>query len=91
MVPKIQPRDLIWVPSSTPRAGHLSEKNDDLAVQYEDCPWISQKFLSFALLLNERKFKLERMIVSVQKLQRRDIFSSANNQVTFHSCHFLHR
>ena len=29
----------IWVQNSQPQAGHLSE-NGDLAVQYEDCPWI---------------------------------------------------
>ena len=28
--------ELICVPSIHPQAGHLSEKNDDLAVQYED-------------------------------------------------------
>ena len=36
MVQKIHPRGVIWVPSNRPQAGHLSEKNDDLAVQYED-------------------------------------------------------
>ena len=36
MVQKIHPQGVIWVPSSPPHAGHLSEKNDDLAVQYED-------------------------------------------------------
>ena len=36
MVQKIHPQDVIWVPSSQPQAGHLSEKNDDLTVQYED-------------------------------------------------------
>ena len=36
MVQKIHPQDVIWVPSSQPQAGHLSEKNDNLAVQYED-------------------------------------------------------
>ena len=36
MVQKIHPRGVIWVPSIHPHAGHLSEKNDDLAVQYED-------------------------------------------------------
>ena len=36
MVQKIQPRGVIWVPSIPPHAGHLSEKNDNLAVQYED-------------------------------------------------------
>ena len=36
MVQKIHPRGVIWVPSSRPHAGHLSEKNDNLAVQYED-------------------------------------------------------
>ena len=36
MVQKIRPRGIIWVPSNRPQAGHLSEKNDDLAVQYED-------------------------------------------------------
>ena len=40
MVQKIHPRGVIWVPSISPHAGHLSEKNDDLAVQYEDCPWL---------------------------------------------------
>ena len=36
MVQKIHPWGVIWVPSIHPHAGHLSEKNDDLAVQYED-------------------------------------------------------
>ena len=36
MVQKIHPRGVIWVPSFPPHAGHLSKKNDDLAVQYED-------------------------------------------------------
>ena len=27
--------ELIWVPSIHPQAGHLSEKNDEFAVQYE--------------------------------------------------------
>ena len=36
MVQKIHPWGVIWVPSNRPQAGHLSEKNDDLAVQYED-------------------------------------------------------
>ena len=36
MVQKIHPRGVNWVPSIRPHAGHLSEKNDDLAVQYED-------------------------------------------------------
>ena len=33
---KIHPGGVIWIPSNRPRAGNLSEKNDDLAVQYED-------------------------------------------------------
>jgi hypothetical protein len=36
MVQKIHLRGVIWVPSNRPQASHLSEKNDDLAVQYED-------------------------------------------------------
>ena len=36
MVQKIHPRGVIWVPSIQPQAGHLSETNDDLAVQYKD-------------------------------------------------------
>ena len=36
MVQKIHPQ----VPSSKPQCGNFSEKNDDLAVQYEDCPWV---------------------------------------------------
>ena len=41
MVQKIHSRGVIWVPSSHPQAGHLPEKqNEDLAVQYEDCPWL---------------------------------------------------
>ena len=37
MVQKIQPWGVIWIPSISPHAGHLSEKkNDDLAVHYED-------------------------------------------------------
>ena len=35
MVQKIHPQGVIWVSSIQPQAGHLSEKNDDLAVQYE--------------------------------------------------------
>ena len=31
---------VISVPSSQPQDGNLSEKNDDLDVQYEDCPWL---------------------------------------------------
>ena len=27
--------------SASYQAGHLSENNDDLVVQYEDCPWLS--------------------------------------------------
>ena len=38
MVQKIHPQGVIWIPNSQPQAGHLSGKNDDLAVQYEDCP-----------------------------------------------------
>ena len=34
---KLHPRGVIWVLSSPPHAGHLLEKNGDLAVQYEDC------------------------------------------------------
>ena len=48
MVQKIHPQGVIWVPSSPPHAGHLSEKNDELAVQYEDCPCLgSPKQLDF--------------------------------------------
>ena len=36
MVQQIHLWGVIWVPSNRPQAGHLSEKNDDLAVQYED-------------------------------------------------------
>ena len=36
MVQKIHPRGVNWVPSNRPQAGHLSEKNDNVAVQYED-------------------------------------------------------
>ena len=36
MVQKTHPWGVIWVPSFHPQAGHLSKKNDDLAVQYED-------------------------------------------------------
>ena len=36
MVQNIHPRGVIWVPSIQPQTGHLPEKNDDLAVQYED-------------------------------------------------------
>ena len=36
MVQKIHPWGVIWVSSIHPRVGRLSEKNDDLAVQYED-------------------------------------------------------
>jgi hypothetical protein len=36
MVQKIHSWDVIWVPSNRPQAGYLSEKNDNLAVQYED-------------------------------------------------------
>ena len=36
MVQKIHPKGVIWVPSIPPQVGHLSEKNDDLAIQYED-------------------------------------------------------
>ena len=36
MVQKIHPWGVIWVPSISPHAGGLPEKNDDLAVQYED-------------------------------------------------------
>ena len=41
MVQKIHPRGVIWVPNFPPQAGHLSEKNDNLAVQNEDCQWIA--------------------------------------------------
>ena len=36
MVQKIHPWGVIWVSSIQPRVGRLSEKNDDLAVQYQD-------------------------------------------------------
>ena len=36
MVQKIHPRGVIWVPTIDPQTDHLSEKNDDLAVQCED-------------------------------------------------------
>ena len=36
MVQKIHPKGVICVPSIPPQVGHLSEKNDDLAIQYED-------------------------------------------------------
>ena len=35
MVQKIHPRGVIWVPNIPPHAVHLSEKNEDIAVQYE--------------------------------------------------------
>ena len=35
MVQNIHPRGVIWVPNSQPQAGHLSEKNYNLAVQYK--------------------------------------------------------
>ena len=38
MVQKIHPQ----VPSSQPQCGNFSQKNDDLAVQYEDCPCIGR-------------------------------------------------
>ena len=48
MVQKIHSRGVIWAPSFPLHAGHLSEKNDNLAVQYEDVhallflePWVS--------------------------------------------------
>ena len=43
MVQRIQPRAAIPVPSSQPQYGHLSEKNDDIAVQYEDVRALSQQ------------------------------------------------
>ena len=36
MVQKIHPLVVIWVQIIPPHASHLSEKNDNLAVQYED-------------------------------------------------------
>ena len=30
------PWGVIWVPSNRPHAGHFSQKNDNLDVQYED-------------------------------------------------------
>jgi hypothetical protein len=36
MVKTIHPRGVIWSQVFRPQAGHLSEKYDDLAVQYED-------------------------------------------------------
>ena len=42
MVQKIHPRGVIWVPRIQPQAGHLSEKNDNLAVQYEDAHGLLQ-------------------------------------------------
>ena len=36
MVQKIHSQGVIWVPSIRPHAGHLSEKIDGFAVQYED-------------------------------------------------------
>ena len=34
--PSARPWGVIWVQSNRPQAGHLSEKNDDLDVQYKD-------------------------------------------------------
>jgi hypothetical protein len=44
MVQKIHPRGVFWVPSIHPQAGHLSEKNGDLAVQYEDVHGVANSF-----------------------------------------------
>ena len=41
MVQNIHPWGVIWIPIISLQAGRLSEKNDDLAVQYEDCPWFN--------------------------------------------------
>ena len=35
MVQKIHPWGVIWVPSNSPQACHLSDKNDNLAVHYK--------------------------------------------------------
>ena len=50
MVQKIHPRGVIWVPSISPHAGHLSEKNDNLAVQYEDVHEVDYQRISQRLL-----------------------------------------
>ena len=36
MVQKSHLWGVIWVPSNRPQIGHLSEKNDNLVVQFED-------------------------------------------------------
>ena len=40
MVQKIHPWGVIWVPNSRLMLYTCQEKNNNLAVQYEDCPWI---------------------------------------------------
>ena len=46
MVQKVHPWGVIWVPIIHPQAGHLSEKNDNLAVQYEDVHELANIVLS---------------------------------------------
>ena len=43
MVQKTHPGGVILVPSNRPQIGHLSEKNDDLAVHYEDVHELSKE------------------------------------------------
>ena len=54
MVQKIRPRGVIWVPSSPLMPGHLSDKNDNLAVQYEDVHALSQKVFHLGSNLKKR-------------------------------------
>ena len=50
MVQKIHPRGVLWDPNIYPQAGHLSEKNNNLAVQYEDVHGLVQNNQFFYLV-----------------------------------------
>ena len=51
MVDKIHSRSVIQVPRYQPQYGHLSDKKDNLAVQYEDCPWVVDEFRQWNFMI----------------------------------------
>ena len=61
MAQKIHPCGVIWIPSIHPQAGHLSEKNDNLAVQYEDV-----HALYYVLKRNKCEIQMHRYLFNKQ-------------------------
>ena len=62
MVQKIHPRGVIWVQSNRPQAVHLSEKNDDVAVQYKDVHALGITQLGFSWALQKHSASHKRTI-----------------------------